>query len=89
MEFFILVVLIGLIPAVIAQGKGRSFVLWWLYGAALFIVALPHALIMPSRKVDPNAPTPETHVRCPDCKELVLKEAKVCKYCGCKLVPQT
>ena len=35
-----------------------------------------------------NAPTPETHVRCPDCKELVLKEAKVCKHCGCKLIPQ-
>ena len=36
-----------------------------------------------------NAPTPETHLRCPDCKELVLKEARVCKHCGCKLVPQT
>ena len=34
-------------------------------------------------------PTPETHSRCPDCKELVLKEARVCKHCGCKLVPQT
>lgn len=33
-------------------------------------------------------PTPETHVKCPDCRELVLNEARVCKHCGCKLVPQ-
>jgi hypothetical protein len=46
MEVFILAILIGLVPAAIAKGKGRSFGLWWFYGAALFIVALPHALIM-------------------------------------------
>lgn len=29
-----------------------------------------------------------THVRCPDCRELVLKRATVCKHCGCRLIPQ-
>ena len=29
-----------------------------------------------------------THVRCPECAELVLKEARKCKHCGCGLVPQ-
>lgn len=33
-------------------------------------------------------PTPDTHVKCPDCAELVRREARVCKHCGCKLVPQ-
>lgn len=46
MEVLIIAVLIGLIPATIAKNKGRSFGLWWFYGAALFIIALPHALIM-------------------------------------------
>ena len=32
--------------------------------------------------------SPETHVKCPDCRELVLIDAKVCKHCGCKLIPQ-
>jgi len=32
--------------------------------------------------------TPETDVKCPDCRELVLKDARVCKHCGCKLIPQ-
>mgnify|MGYP000022813459 CR=1 FL=1 len=35
-----------------------------------------------------DAPTPETHVRCPDCAELVRKEATKCRHCGCVLVAQ-
>jgi Na+/H+-dicarboxylate symporter len=35
-----------------------------------------------------TGPTPATHVKCPDCAELVLHQAKVCKHCGCKLIPQ-
>ena len=46
MELLIFCALLGLLPAFVAQKKGRSFGLWWLYGALLFIVALPHALIM-------------------------------------------
>ena len=53
-EFIILLLVLGLIiaaflgllPAVIAQLKGRSFVLWWFYGWMLFIVALIHALCL-------------------------------------------
>ena len=33
-------------------------------------------------------PDPSTHVKCPDCAELVKREARVCKHCGCKLIPQ-
>jgi len=29
-----------------------------------------------------------THIKCPECAELVKREAKVCKHCGCRLVPQ-
>lgn len=32
--------------------------------------------------------TPDTHVRCPDCRELVIKDARKCRFCGCVLVPQ-
>lgn len=35
----------------------------------------------------PDTPTPDTHVRCPDCAELIRREARVCKHCGCKLIP--
>lgn len=32
--------------------------------------------------------TPDTHVRCPDCRELVRRDAKKCKHCGTGLIPQ-
>lgn len=35
-----------------------------------------------------KVPSPDTHVKCPDCAELVKREARVCRHCGCKLVPQ-
>ena len=39
--------------------------------------------------INPHAPSPDTHVLCPDCREPVRMEASKCKHCGCKLVPQT
>ncbi len=39
-------------------------------------------------QVDKDAPKRDTHVKCPDCRELVRRDARVCKHCGCRLVPQ-
>jgi hypothetical protein len=41
-----------------------------------------------NRKLSELPRSPETHVKCPDCRELVLKDARKCRYCGCTLVPQ-
>lgn len=41
---------LGLLPGAIASRKGYSFWLWWFYGWMLFIVALPHSLLLPNRK---------------------------------------
>jgi RNA polymerase subunit RPABC4/transcription elongation factor Spt4 len=72
MEIVLIVILIGLVPAAIANSKGRNFFLWWLYGSALFIVALPHALIIgPGGKKR----------KCPNCAESISTEAKVCPRC--------
>ncbi len=40
-----------------------------------------------SATVDENNPSPQTHVRCPECQEWVLKGAKICKHCHTKLAP--
>ena len=53
-------------------------------GAVMLIVGLL-AIVAASRK---DRPTSATHLKCPDCAELVRREAKVCKHCGCKLIPQ-
>lgn len=72
MELVIIAIIglaLGLVPGLIAQSKGRSFLPWWLYGAALFIVALPHAIMLGPR----NA--------CPACREPIRMFASVCPHC--------
>ncbi|MEW5872600.1 MAG: cytochrome c biogenesis protein CcdA [Chloroflexota bacterium] len=39
---------LGLIPAFIARSKGRNFFDWWFFGASLFPIALPMALLIKS-----------------------------------------
>jgi hypothetical protein len=74
---FVLVLVVGLIPAVIASRKGRGFLTWWLFGAMLFIVALPMAIVAKDERVTP----------CPSCKKSVSREATVCPYCRRELAP--
>jgi hypothetical protein len=59
LSVFVVTVLVGLVPAAIARSKGYNFLLWWLYGAALFIVALPHALLLKSTAAQQDEPTPQ------------------------------
>lgn len=46
MEYLIVVLFLGTLPAIIARNKGYSFLGWWIFGSLLFIVALPWALLM-------------------------------------------
>lgn len=76
--------------AILASNKGRSGFLWFLLAIVISpLLALIFCAVSKNltQTVGRNAPTPFTHVKCPDCAELVLAEAKVCKHCGAKLIP--
>lgn len=65
---------LGLLPGFIAQRKGYSFVGWWIFGALLFIVALPWALLMGQNK--------DKQRQCPACRTWIDRQASVCAQCG-------
>ena len=66
-NFIVVMLLVGWIPALIARSKGRSFLLWWGYGGALFIVALIHSLCISDRGARQFKEAMATVNRCDGC----------------------
>ncbi|MBI5562387.1 MAG: zinc ribbon domain-containing protein [Deltaproteobacteria bacterium] len=71
----ILSVLAGVLPAFIASTKGLSFFKWWIYGALLFPIALPHSLLIGLASV-------LVRKRCGWCRTMVPASAEFCPKCG-------
>lgn len=73
---------LALIPAFIASGKGRSFVLWYIYGVCLLIVAIPHSIIISKTLEQKDKELKSAgYVECSYCKEPVKAGAVVCPRC--------
>lgn len=85
--------LLSVAIGVVAGMRGRSGFGYFLLSLVLSpVVGFILAVGLPDRSakkgVDDEAPNPLTHVRCPDCRELVRADARKCKHCGTALVPQ-
>lgn len=96
MEIFLFWLGLSVAVGLYASKKGRSSIGWFFLAvfispllAGIFL-AIAKNLAAPAPPKDElgNPITPDTHVHCPDCRELVRKEARKCKHCGAALIPQ-
>lgn len=79
--------LFALVVGMVASSRGRSGFGWFILACLISpLLAGIILLVSANRRSQAERPNPSTHVKCPDCKELILKNARVCRYCGCKLV---
>src|ERR1700687_1712691 len=81
-----------IVTGAVAASKDRSVIGWVLMAAIFSLFALIAVGVLPSQKTAPvvaggEVATPATHVRCPDCKELVRADALVCYHCHRNLTP--
>jgi hypothetical protein len=65
-------ILLGLIPAFIARSRGRSFIIWWIVGALLPLIAIVISLFLKDKNKQ----------QCNFCKEYIHRDAVVCPRCG-------
>jgi hypothetical protein len=86
MEIALFWIIFSVVVGIAAGARARSSGGWCLLALIISpVLALILLVLLPNLK---GRPTPATHVKCPDCAELVLKDARVCKHCGCRLTPQ-
>ena len=89
MEIALFWIIFSIIVGIAAGSRGRSSGGWCVLAMLISpVLALILLVLLPKLKGEGAAPSPSTHVKCHDCAELVLKDARVCKHCGCRLVPQ-
>lgn len=81
MSLILLCLVLGLIPAAIARAKGRSAFGWWIYGSILFLIALPHALLLDSIEASRTLLRESGRRRCPYCAEVIQAAATLCRFC--------
>lgn len=76
-------ILVGLITAIVANSKGRSFWGWWIYGALFSPFALIYALLLKrdDRAIQRNHQQ-KNRIQCPQCEELIPPNSSHCSHCN-------
>lgn len=94
MEFIGLWVLFSVIVGAIANSNGRSGLAWFLIGLLFSpLIGLVFVLIAGKSpdtvraNVQAAAPTESTHVRCSQCYELIMPQARICRHCRVERQP--
>lgn len=72
---YLIGLIVGIILGYMAEKRGASFWLWFVYGFLLAPIAFIHAIIMAIYSKGKHGK------QCVDCKEWINEEARVCKIC--------
>lgn len=76
-------VIFSIIVALAANHWGRNGV-YWFFISILISPLLASVLVF----LLPAKLTQNDRVKCPECRELILIDARLCKHCNTKLIPQ-
>ena len=77
----LLSVALGVMTALVARGKGRSVIGWWLYGMLTPPIGLFHAMLVAPKRAARKAKGASAMRRCPYCAEAIKPELDVCPEC--------
>jgi hypothetical protein len=88
LTFFIFWMAFSVVVAIGAAGRGRHGPGWFLLSMVISpLLAFLLLMMLPSRSKSSGAPETQELRKCPDCAELILREAKKCKHCGAVVEP--
>ena len=91
MELFIFWFGLCIAVAILASKRGRSGFGWFLFSLILSpLLGLIFVLILDKKNGQDaqDVSAPATSLRnCPECKELIRKDARKCKHCGSEVIP--
>ena len=86
--FFMFWLVFSVVVAIGAAGRGRQGPGWFLLSMVISpLLAFLLLMMLPSRSKSAGAPETQELRKCPECAELILREAKKCKHCGSVVEP--
>jgi hypothetical protein len=90
MELMVVWLVAAVVVGAVAASRNRSGFIWFMLAIVISPV-LAGLLLAVLKRGDSGATayTADTHRNCPECREVIRVDARLCKHCGSKVDPIT